>query len=331
MTDKLPIRTFSPGELLFKEGDPSGELWIIQGGEVEVFREREGRPFVLGTVGRGEILGTMTATTGAPRSASVRAVSEVEVSVIAADDVKKLLRTIPKWANAFIKDLVARVDYANELYVDAGLAAQSGVASLIDLAARVCHTLAGMADLIADGDKVSLDAAVDRVGAMLGFKGDVGTILRILSTTGHLPLGNGHVPLASALDLKRFADLIVKAQTVQGAGVPFQSPLPAGARKQLEEMLKLVAKHDNDEALEPQTLPLSQIEDAFRKARLGAVDAAGLERAAELGYVGFDKRAREPQVTLDPPLIAYVLKSLDAIQKILALGQRGPQRKTLIH
>ncbi len=38
------LTSFSKGDVLMREGDPSGDLWIIRTGSVGVFRERHGKP-----------------------------------------------------------------------------------------------------------------------------------------------------------------------------------------------------------------------------------------------------------------------------------------------
>lgn len=322
---KADVRSFKTGDILFKEGDPGGELWIIKKGDVEIFRERSGRSFSLGTLTKGELLGTMTALNGAPRSASVRAKSDVEVSVVGVEQMQKLLGSVPSWANSFIKDLVARVHYANDLHIESELAAQNGLSGPIDLALRATTMLSGMADLIAidvGGDMaVPLEVAVDRLSMMLGFKEDLRKILQVLINNGQL-LKSGHdlpprfVTMQSALELRLFSDAIVKAQAVQTTAGVFTLPLAQGQRKMLGELVRLGLARSSGKN-ETVLFPLKEIEDEFRKNKLGLVDLDGLQRAALLGYLTLDKQSEVPTVTLDPTWLDYGLRALEAMSQIL--------------
>ena len=116
---KLDTRTFAAGEVLFKEGDPGGDVYIVRSGQLEVFRSRVGREWVLARPGKDEIIGAMTVTSGAPRTASVRAVEQSSVIVIARAQIEGMLSVMPKWGHAIIKDLTARVHAADELFIEA--------------------------------------------------------------------------------------------------------------------------------------------------------------------------------------------------------------------
>ncbi|RYZ56990.1 MAG: cyclic nucleotide-binding domain-containing protein, partial [Proteobacteria bacterium] len=110
-------RNYRAGEVLFREGDPGGDIFIIKSGEVKVFQERAGQEVQLAQLGKGELLGAMTATTKTSRTASVKAMNDVAVTIIDNSDVEKLLKDMPPWAKILLKDLVFRLKFMNELYV----------------------------------------------------------------------------------------------------------------------------------------------------------------------------------------------------------------------
>ena len=64
---------FGPGEVVFREGEPSRTVLLIEEGEVEVAKAAGAGEVVLGTVGPGEFVGEMGVIEGRPRSATVRA------------------------------------------------------------------------------------------------------------------------------------------------------------------------------------------------------------------------------------------------------------------
>lgn len=95
---KLQPARFAPGEVLIREGDRGDDAFLLQSGEVDVFRaERR-----LATMGPGSFVGEVSALTGAERTATVRARSEVSAFRLAADDVRPIVRKH--------QDLVARLE-----------------------------------------------------------------------------------------------------------------------------------------------------------------------------------------------------------------------------
>ncbi len=110
-------KTYRSGEIIFNEGDPGGDIFIIKSGEVKVYQQRGGSEIMLAQLGQGELLGAMTVTTGTPRTASVKALTEVIVTIIEGKDMEKLLKDIPPWANILIRDLIFRLKFMNEIYI----------------------------------------------------------------------------------------------------------------------------------------------------------------------------------------------------------------------
>jgi CRP-like cAMP-binding protein len=90
-------RLFAPHEVVVREGDPAGELFVVLRGRLTVSAAPSGKKMVgISTVGPGEIFGEMALLTGAKRSATVRADEECEVVVIGADAFRGLLAGSPE-------------------------------------------------------------------------------------------------------------------------------------------------------------------------------------------------------------------------------------------
>lgn len=77
---------FERGEIVFREGGLSDIVFRVISGEVEIVKELRGRDIALGRVGPGEYFGEMGVIEGRPRSATVKAVSNLEVETIERDD-----------------------------------------------------------------------------------------------------------------------------------------------------------------------------------------------------------------------------------------------------
>lgn len=114
-------KVYLPGELLFIEGDPSGGLYFIQNGKVEIFKVRDGTEVSLGTIGPGEVLGTLTVINGDARTASARALTQVEAQYMSSVSLSQGMSKIPVWAVAIIKDTIARLKHVDELLIQTTL------------------------------------------------------------------------------------------------------------------------------------------------------------------------------------------------------------------
>jgi small-conductance mechanosensitive channel/CRP-like cAMP-binding protein len=77
------VRMYAPGEIIVAQGDTSGELYIIDRGEVVVELPREDKtPREIARLGSGKFFGEMGLMTGEQRRATVRALKECELLVV---------------------------------------------------------------------------------------------------------------------------------------------------------------------------------------------------------------------------------------------------------
>ncbi len=80
---RLKFLSFRRGEMLVRQGDTSGDLFLITKGEVSVVLELDGgQAKRLSTLSAGMTFGELTALTGAARTADVRADTAVECYVL---------------------------------------------------------------------------------------------------------------------------------------------------------------------------------------------------------------------------------------------------------
>jgi CRP/FNR family transcriptional regulator len=108
-------RTFPKGSRVFHEGDASDACYIVRDGEVRVTREHsDGRAITLATLGPGEIVGELAMLDGEVRSASVEALSDVELVALAARDMRGLLERNPAITAKLVVALTKRVRETNE-------------------------------------------------------------------------------------------------------------------------------------------------------------------------------------------------------------------------
>lgn len=107
-------KTLKEGQLLFKAGDQSDGMYLVRKGELRVFLEQNGKEVMLASVGAGGMIGEMALFDNSPRSASVKAVTDCEVTQISTDDFAKLMKQIPKWFVSLMVALSSRLRTTNE-------------------------------------------------------------------------------------------------------------------------------------------------------------------------------------------------------------------------
>jgi CRP/FNR family cyclic AMP-dependent transcriptional regulator len=108
-------RSYPKGSRVFHEGDESDACYIIREGEVRVSREHsDGRAIALATLGPGEIVGELAMLDGEARSASVEALTDVELLAVSATDMRGLLARNPEITAKLVVALTKRVRETNE-------------------------------------------------------------------------------------------------------------------------------------------------------------------------------------------------------------------------
>jgi CRP-like cAMP-binding protein/phosphoribosyl 1,2-cyclic phosphodiesterase len=82
LLNRAQVARFSSGEVLFKEGDPAGGLYVVRTGRVRLSVRENGREMVLGTAEPGDALGELAALDGGPRTATARAMCATAVDYV---------------------------------------------------------------------------------------------------------------------------------------------------------------------------------------------------------------------------------------------------------
>lgn len=96
---------FPAGHQLIRQGGRSGTLYVLKSGELEVTRDGT----LISSVNRpGAIFGEMSVLLERSHSATVKAITDVEVYIIA--DALKVLETHPAWTLQIARLLAQRLD-----------------------------------------------------------------------------------------------------------------------------------------------------------------------------------------------------------------------------
>src|SRR5262249_25198403 len=107
-------RSFAEGQVLFIEGDPADSVFRLVSGGVDIVRELDGEPILLGTVGAGQFIGEMGVVENQPRSATARAATEVEVEILFPAEFFDQIAHSPRAARELIHRLSQRLREADD-------------------------------------------------------------------------------------------------------------------------------------------------------------------------------------------------------------------------
>jgi CRP/FNR family transcriptional regulator, cyclic AMP receptor protein len=112
--DGIETVEFAPGDYLFHEGEAGFHFYIIQSGEVEVFKNKPPSGKIpLAVVGGGTSLGEFAMIDKQPRSATARALTDVTAAKISEAAYDELLKDLPDWAFSVLTALVQRLRFTN--------------------------------------------------------------------------------------------------------------------------------------------------------------------------------------------------------------------------
>ena len=102
-------KKYSPGETILYRGDPGYSLFIILSGTVSVtLINDEGIEYIINTQGPGDNFGEMALMTGEPRSANVKAATEVRLAELSQEAFFELISTYPKLDDDLLRQLAQR-------------------------------------------------------------------------------------------------------------------------------------------------------------------------------------------------------------------------------
>jgi len=124
-----PVK-YRSGEVILTEGAPGDVMYLIEWGRVEVLSKTDGRSRVLAILGEGDFFGEMALLTGSPRSATVRAVTDVDLLALYQPDFDELVLKYPTLTVTLGRVLSQRLNRADEHLAGdlAGVAAGARVA-----------------------------------------------------------------------------------------------------------------------------------------------------------------------------------------------------------
>jgi CRP-like cAMP-binding protein len=106
---------FKAGDTIISEGEEGDTAYFIVGGTVDVCIGGGAKARTVGTLSAGEVFGEMSLIEPGPRSATIKAVTDVECLAASYEEFVATIEDYPERAVAFMKTLVRRLRQMNQM------------------------------------------------------------------------------------------------------------------------------------------------------------------------------------------------------------------------
>lgn len=117
VSERLKAVRFRQGEVILREGDTGEEMFFVESGRVRVVRGKGPNALLLAELGAGDLFGEMALLTGMPRSATVTALSDLNLWSLSQADFDHLVTAYPNLALALSRLLSERLRTADERFL----------------------------------------------------------------------------------------------------------------------------------------------------------------------------------------------------------------------
>jgi CRP/FNR family cyclic AMP-dependent transcriptional regulator len=107
-------KEFKRGLVLFREGEPGKEMYVVQAGKVNITKTVRETEKILATLGAGEFFGEMSILNNKPRSAGAVVAEDAKLLVIDPKTFEAMIRGNVEIAVRLIKKLSDRLQEADE-------------------------------------------------------------------------------------------------------------------------------------------------------------------------------------------------------------------------
>lgn len=96
LLEKVELKTFEAGDIIFEEDDAPDDLYVIHQGFVRISKRGENRQQILSYLSEGDCFGEIGVLNNAPRSASATAMSRTELLVVPGPQFQLLVSANPQ-------------------------------------------------------------------------------------------------------------------------------------------------------------------------------------------------------------------------------------------
>ena len=213
-------RRFGAGSVLFRDGEPATEAFLLQDGRVRLLKQAGRMERSLRVVRPGDLFGESALLRGAARSSTAVALDDVVTLAFDHATFEQVLATSPEVAGRVLNQLIRRMrDAEDQIEILMLRDGQSKVVvALMKFAQQ--EQLAGHPDGLRDAPgQISLTLSPLELSAQVGL--DVDTVKRIvaqLRETGHIRIQDERVEVPNLESLRDLYSLLGIKDQLRGQG-----------------------------------------------------------------------------------------------------------------
>ena len=116
LAERIELLAFQPGQSVFEFGDPGHAMYIVRSGDVEIYvKNDQGEKIVLEVSRPGDIFGEISLLDDGTRTASVMAVTDVQVLRLDREHFEDYVRLYPPAALNLLSVVARRLRKSDEL------------------------------------------------------------------------------------------------------------------------------------------------------------------------------------------------------------------------
>jgi CRP/FNR family transcriptional regulator, cyclic AMP receptor protein len=211
-------RRFSAGTVLFRDGDPATEAFLLQDGRVRLLKQAGRMERSLRVVRPGDLFGESALIRGAARSSTAVALDDVVTLAFDHATFEQVLATSPEVAGRVLNQLIRRMrDAEDQIEILMLRDGQSKV--VVALLKFAQQELALAQENGRDSSQISLTVSPLELSAQVGL--DVDTVKRIvaqLRETGHIRIQDERVEVPNLDSLRDLYTLLGIKDQLRGQG-----------------------------------------------------------------------------------------------------------------
>ena len=333
MTEKKQedIVALSVGEVLFRQGDNGGDLFIIESGEIEIYQLENGKPIVLSQMGKGEVIGVMTCLTSEPRLASARAKTDATIKKIPSRKIASVMENVPDWMHIILKEFTNRLKNMNKQYSEVKIEVErlrKNQANSLYLSTQLAGTVATLGEILArpSGDEkvVYVEDLFTRLEIVLAQPRDLlDRIWAIFCEVGLIHVSiepekkSKIIKMSNAKKLPYFVEFVKNYQ--RGKMKELQSLKLAHKDTRVIIGLTKVAKHQGLDLTKEVSLPVEQLRELLPKITNVKFEIEPVKLAEKMGLAAVTGQNDSAVVKFNPTTLGRTVGCLEAIRRINSL------------
>jgi CRP-like cAMP-binding protein len=207
--DSTPVRSFEQGEIVFREGEPGDEAYILLEGSIRLIKRVRGEGRSLAVLRPGDLFGESALLPDTPRSSTALALVPGVARVVDPGALPRLLARDPAAAAGIVQQLVRRLHEAED---------QIEIMMIGDVQSKVVAALLKLAHKTrAEGAGAAFPMTPIELGARVGL--DVDTVKRTvqqLREGQYLRVTEGRLEIPDLEALKRLYALLGVKDDLKG-------------------------------------------------------------------------------------------------------------------